>query len=95
METRHIMNAFQVFTYASIVTTLQAGYAVPAFFMSDDEWQQLAAYMPLQSENNMAYAAVLDAGYVEPGAHTHDSAEDDRTFEERHEGMINEGWMQL
>lgn len=80
-------NFFHIFEIAATIERLNAGYAVLMSRLSFMEWCELSFYMTLQFENGKAYAAVLDAGYVEPGAHTYDGLDDDLYFEETHEEM--------
>lgn len=91
------MNILRLFTYAAIVNTLQQGYAVPSFFLSDDEWQCMSEYLPLQSENMMVYAAVLSVpgDMCEPDALGRTSEAADRNFEETQHARFKSGSLQL
>lgn len=91
------MHIFQLFTYAAVVDTLKQGYAVPAFYLSDNEWNHMATYLPLQSENMMVYAAVLSAPgeLCEPDALERTSQEADWQFEDTQHARFNDGTLQL
>ena len=92
------MHIFQIFTYAGIVHTLQQGYPVPEFFLSDNEWNQLHSYMPLQNENGMIYAPCLTVpGFQmsEPDEKGVSSEKGDRLFEDTREHMFRNGKLKI
>lgn len=53
------MNPFAIFTFAAIVSKLQAGDAVLMSHLSLLQWHELSFYMPLQFECGKVYAACL------------------------------------
>lgn len=73
---------------------LNDGDKVPRWYLDDWEWDELKASMELQFENNFVYAAVLDAGYTEPGERTINSEADDRYFDETRQALYDSGRLQ-
>lgn len=92
------MKCLRLFTYAAIVNTLQQGDAVPAFYLDDDEWNNMHDTLPLQREGLMIYAAVLNTPDFElsaPDALGHTSEAADRQFEETQEARFKNGSLQI